>query len=124
MIVGICRYCGQPAGFLRRQHKECRLLHDEAAIKIVDFFVKALGSTRDQRRHSDDQKPLRGSGVVGVHDGGPSHSRRPESLCSDLLPACVSRGRWAAERRTLQALLLDAPNKKLDETKRSSAQER
>src|SRR6516162_1933307 len=31
--------------------------------------------------------------VLGLsgYDGGPSHSRRPESLCGDLLPARVSR---------------------------------
>jgi hypothetical protein len=45
--VGTCRYCGQSAGFLRREHKECRLRHDEAATKITEFFVKALGSSME-----------------------------------------------------------------------------
>jgi hypothetical protein len=49
-IVGTCRFCGQPAGFLKRQHKECRLRHDEAASKITEFFVKALGSSMDPSR--------------------------------------------------------------------------
>ena len=40
--MGNCRFCGQPAGFLRHQHKECRQRHDEAAEKIAGFFVKAL----------------------------------------------------------------------------------
>jgi hypothetical protein len=48
--VGTCRYCGQPAGFLRRQHKECHLRHDEAATKITEFFVKALASSMEPSR--------------------------------------------------------------------------
>lgn len=28
--MGICRYCGQPAGFLRRIHQACREAHDQA----------------------------------------------------------------------------------------------
>jgi hypothetical protein len=48
--LGTCRYCGQPAGFLRRQHKQCRLSHHQAAIQIIDFFAKALGSSMEPGR--------------------------------------------------------------------------
>ena len=29
--MGACKYCGESAGFLRREHKECRLNHEAAA---------------------------------------------------------------------------------------------
>jgi hypothetical protein len=45
-----CRYCGKPAGFLRRQHAECRRQHDVAAAKIPKFFVEALHSPMDAGR--------------------------------------------------------------------------
>jgi hypothetical protein len=37
-----CMYCGEPAGFLKRSHDECRALHDSAAARIPDLFIKAL----------------------------------------------------------------------------------
>ena len=40
--MGNCRFCGQPAGLLKSQHKECRQKHDTAAGKLPEFFVKAL----------------------------------------------------------------------------------
>jgi hypothetical protein len=43
--MGICHYCGKPAGFLRHQHRACRQAHDDAAKKIPAFFVKALQSS-------------------------------------------------------------------------------
>jgi hypothetical protein len=39
-----CMHCGEPAGFLKRFHDECRKLHDAAAAKIPDLFIKALVS--------------------------------------------------------------------------------
>lgn len=45
--MGNCIYCGKPAGFLRKIHKECRHSHNEAAIKIPEFFVEALASAME-----------------------------------------------------------------------------
>jgi ribosomal protein S14 len=42
--MGKCIYCREPAGFLKRFHVECRQLHDTAAAKIPDLFIKALAS--------------------------------------------------------------------------------
>jgi hypothetical protein len=43
--MGICKYCGKPAGLLRHQHKKCREQHDNATQKILEFFREALTST-------------------------------------------------------------------------------
>jgi hypothetical protein len=48
--MGNCIYCGQPVGFLSRQHKDCRERHDHAATKIPEFFVKALRSPIEPTR--------------------------------------------------------------------------
>ncbi len=37
--MGKCIYCGKPAGFLRRYHRECREKHDRAAGNIRDLLV-------------------------------------------------------------------------------------
>jgi hypothetical protein len=42
--MGACIYCGASAGFLRKQHRDCRTRHDLAAEKIPTFFVKCLES--------------------------------------------------------------------------------
>ena len=48
--MGKCIYCGQPLGFLSRQHKNCRERHDQAATKIPEFFVKAHRSPIEPTR--------------------------------------------------------------------------
>lgn len=45
-----CIYCGQPVGFLSRQHKSCCERHDQAAAKIPEFFVKAHRSSIEPTR--------------------------------------------------------------------------
>jgi hypothetical protein len=42
--MGACRFCGQPAGFLRSEHAECRGKHTLAQERIPAFFVKSLES--------------------------------------------------------------------------------
>ena len=41
--MGDCNFCGQPAGFLRHQHKECLQRHDDGTRKILSLM--SLGST-------------------------------------------------------------------------------
>ena len=48
--MGNCRFCGQSAGVLKSQHKDCRQKHDTAARKLPDFFVKALENPIDPSR--------------------------------------------------------------------------
>jgi hypothetical protein len=38
--MGDCKYCGQPAGFMRSQHSECRDKHDAATKRIPQAFGK------------------------------------------------------------------------------------
>ena len=45
-----CIYCGEPVGFLSRQHKSCCERHDQAAAKIPEFFVKAHRSSIEPTR--------------------------------------------------------------------------
>ncbi|MGI5912097.1 MAG: hypothetical protein ACOX6E_05915 [Syntrophomonadaceae bacterium] len=35
--MGNCKYCGQPAGFLRRQHKECAAKYDQGWQNMIDL---------------------------------------------------------------------------------------
>ena len=42
--MGTCRYCGQNAGFLRRQHGQCRDLHEEGMQEMTQLAAQAAGS--------------------------------------------------------------------------------
>jgi hypothetical protein len=49
--MGKCIYCGQPAGFLRWRHAECRKQHKLAVIKIPEVFAsKALAGELEAPR--------------------------------------------------------------------------
>jgi len=45
--MGNCKYCAQPAGFLRRQHKECAGKHDRGWRKMIDLADKAARGQGD-----------------------------------------------------------------------------
>jgi len=45
--MGNCKYCGQPAGFLRRQHKECAAKHDQGWRKMIDLAQQAARGQGD-----------------------------------------------------------------------------
>jgi hypothetical protein len=42
--MGQCKYRGQPAGFMRSQHAECRTKHEEARNRIPTAFAKWMES--------------------------------------------------------------------------------
>lgn len=42
--MGECKYCGKPAGFMRRQHSECHKRRDEATSRILGAFSKWMKS--------------------------------------------------------------------------------
>lgn len=48
-----CSYCGQPAGFLRRQHPECSQRHQRAISLIPGFFAKVTNSPVSVERFGD-----------------------------------------------------------------------
>lgn len=42
--MGICRYCNQSAGFLRKQHSDCRELHTQGIREMTDLATQAAGT--------------------------------------------------------------------------------
>lgn len=42
-----CKFCGQPAGFLRSVHKECELAHSNALVSIPNEITQSITSTSD-----------------------------------------------------------------------------
>ena len=42
--MGTCCYCNQSAGFLRRQHSQCRDLHAEGVQEMVQLAAQAAGT--------------------------------------------------------------------------------
>ena len=42
--MGTCRYCGQNAGFLRRQHGQCRDLHAAGIQEMTQLAAQAAGT--------------------------------------------------------------------------------
>ena len=43
--MATCRYCNHPAGFLRKQHGQCRDLHDRGIQEMVQLAAQAAGTT-------------------------------------------------------------------------------
>jgi len=48
--MGDCIYCGKPAGFLRKVHKECKQKHEQGKSEIVSLVSK-LGSEGGDLKH-------------------------------------------------------------------------
>ena len=42
--MGICRYCNQNAGFLRKQHGQCRDLHSQGIREMTQLAAQAAGT--------------------------------------------------------------------------------
>ena len=42
--MGMCRHCGQKAGFLRKQHSQCRDLHAAGIQEMTQFAAQAAGA--------------------------------------------------------------------------------
>jgi len=40
--MGTCKYCGQPAGFLRTKHSECTQQHEDGKREIVALITRSL----------------------------------------------------------------------------------
>ena len=43
--MAACRYCNQNAGFLRKQHRQCRDLHDQGILEMAQLAAQAAGTT-------------------------------------------------------------------------------
>ena len=42
--MGTCRHCGQKAGFLRKQHSQCRDLHGAGIQEMVQLAAQAAST--------------------------------------------------------------------------------
>jgi hypothetical protein len=45
-----CVFCGEPAGFLRKSHKDCKQLHEQGKSEILSLVDKAGSQARDIKR--------------------------------------------------------------------------
>jgi hypothetical protein len=72
--MGNCRFCGQPSGFLKNEHRECRERHDEALDKIVLFFERYLSSGADPQKFKEIVERFREAAHVS-HDTAQSAYR-------------------------------------------------
>ena len=43
--MGTCRYCGQNAGFLRKQHGHCRDLHAQGVQEMTQLVAEVAGTS-------------------------------------------------------------------------------
>ncbi len=48
--MGNCIYCGEPAGFLNKAHKECKQQYEQGKSEIVSF-VREVGSEGGDLKH-------------------------------------------------------------------------
>jgi len=42
--MGLCRFCGKPAGFLRKEHRECREKYNQGVSSISSMIASSLTS--------------------------------------------------------------------------------
>ncbi|MGC8970992.1 MAG: hypothetical protein ACP5K2_02160 [bacterium] len=42
--MGICKFCGKPAGFLRKEHKECKEKHNQGVFLVTSMIAFSLTS--------------------------------------------------------------------------------
>jgi len=59
-----CKFCGQPAGFLRSVHKECELAHSNALISIPNEISQSITSTSDFSNLSNKVATIAKTGFV------------------------------------------------------------
>jgi hypothetical protein len=60
--MGVCIYCGEEAGFLRRQHDECWQRRDTATTEIPQLFVQAMDGPLDAARFKVDAEEMARTG--------------------------------------------------------------
>lgn len=59
-----CKFCGQPAGFLKSVHKECELAHSNALISIPNEISKSITSTSDFSNLSNEVAAIAKTGFI------------------------------------------------------------
>jgi hypothetical protein len=56
--VGTCKYCGQPAGFLRTKHSECTQRHEDGKREIVALITRSLSPSTAVEVVPDEVKKI------------------------------------------------------------------
>lgn len=64
--MGNCKYCGESAGFLRDQHKECKAKHEEAIRHIVDETANKALAEVDPISFDKELQSLAENGFVDL----------------------------------------------------------
>jgi len=59
-----CKFCGQPAGFFRTVHKECKLAHSNAVTSIFNEISQSITSTTDFTNLNNQITTLAKTGFV------------------------------------------------------------
>lgn len=71
--MGKCRYCGDPAGFLRRSHRTCRDTHARGIVAIAGTMADATltdGEAAEHIRKTAEQHLIHGKDLLrAVHNG-------------------------------------------------------
>jgi hypothetical protein len=62
--VGDCIFCGQPAGFLKRSHAECKKRHEQGEAEILTQVTKAGTSATDLRQLENSIKQVASSSYI------------------------------------------------------------
>jgi len=83
--MGRCVYCDQPAGFLRRRHRECRERHTRALATIPELFTKALHSSLPAERFGVLLKDAAGASFIKPRDLGSLCVRGISSMIDSVL---------------------------------------
>ena len=62
--MGDCTYCGQPAGFMRRAHSECKSRHDHGKARIVTLVAQVGSHDSDLKCLTADIKEISSSSYM------------------------------------------------------------
>ena len=62
--MGNCIYCGEPAGFLKKTHKECKQRHEQGKSKIVSLVGKVSSEGGDLNRLESSIKQVASSSHI------------------------------------------------------------
>lgn len=64
----ICKFCGQPAGFFRSEHKECELIHSNAMVTIPKEISQSITSTSDFSNLNNEITTIAKTGFVNQNE--------------------------------------------------------
>jgi len=66
--MGVCKYCGESAGFLKNQHKECVAKHDANLSRMVELTRESIVKNKDFQQLNSQLISLSKSGFVSKNE--------------------------------------------------------